>query len=201
MCFKVLSTNEIYNDVDLTSPSFQFMAMLPLAAYILSQPALSILLPVGSGLAVGYLTKPYVREIYVKERFPPGKLPAWVFGPVWTGLYVAMGYASHLFYATALAIRSPLLVAGTTAYFSSLVLNLAYMPLTFGINSPTAGLVDLLLLLGNVLYITNTFSKVEKKAAGLMIPYTAWLCYASYLNAGQVYYRRRKTIKGKSKET
>lgn len=69
---------------------------LTLPTYIFESPAASILLPVALGTAVGFSTRPKeTQNTYLALRQPPLRPPPWVFGPMWTLLYGAMGYAAH----------------------------------------------------------------------------------------------------------
>lgn len=69
-------------------PSLTF----PTAAF--EKPAVAVLLPLLSGMAVGAVTG-NSKQVYGRLRQPPGHPPGWVFGPVWTILYAGMGYAAY----------------------------------------------------------------------------------------------------------
>lgn len=74
---------------------------LTLPSAIFEQPAASILLPIVAGTAVGYSTRPSETEnTYLALRQPPLRPPPWVFGPAWTCLYGAMGYAAYRAWTT-----------------------------------------------------------------------------------------------------
>lgn len=70
-----------------------YISSLTLPAFIFEQPAASILLPIAAGSAIGYSLSPKETQASYKAlRQPPLRPPGWVFGPVWTFLYGAMGY-------------------------------------------------------------------------------------------------------------
>jgi translocator protein len=121
---------------------------------------------------------------------PPLRPPPYVFGPVWTLLYGLMGYAAHRAVTAGL---NPLTssVAGVqmakhaaTLYSVQLGLNLAWMPLFFGLRRPVTALVDIVALLGINGYLTHQFFQLDTVAGWLFVPYMAWLSFATYLTAG-----------------
>ena len=83
------------------SPMTTYIPSLTLPAAILENPAISILLPIAAGTAIGYATRPSeTQNTYLAIRQPPLRPPPWVFGPAWTCLYGAMGYAAHRAWTT-----------------------------------------------------------------------------------------------------
>lgn len=130
-------------------------------------------------------------QLYSSIGRPRGYPPAWVFGPVWTLLYASMGYASYR--ATIAGLYSPsssvrhLAHLSQSLYTVQLAANLAWMPLFFGFRKPFAALMDIVLLTGMVLGLTWNYSHIDTVAAWLLVPYAAWLGYATYLNYGTGY--------------
>lgn len=73
-----------------------YIPSLTLPASIFQSPAASVLLPIAAGTAIGFSTRPKeTQATYLALRQPPLRPPPWIFGPVWTLLYGAMGYAAH----------------------------------------------------------------------------------------------------------
>ncbi|MEQ9824888.1 MAG: TspO/MBR family protein [Puniceicoccaceae bacterium] len=106
--------------------------------------------------------------------------PSWVFGPVWTVLYVFMGVASYLVWRNS---TSPWYSRTMTWYWMQLTLNAMWSPAFFGLQSPLLGLiviVPLCVLVGICVYAFWLRSTI---ASLLMLPYGLWLCYATVLNA------------------
>lgn len=123
----------------------------------------------------------------------PLRPPPYVFGPVWTILYGVMGYAAHRAITAGLSplTSTPELVRSTkhsaTLYTIQLGLNLAWMPLYFGLKRPIESTVDIVALLGVNVYLTRLWWPVDRTAAWLMVPYLGWLSFATYLCAGAGY--------------
>ena len=122
-----------------------------------------------------------------------------MFGPVWTVLYGVTGYAAHRGIGAALgSARSGGAAARTAAtlYTAQLGLNLAWMPLFFGLRRPALALADIAALLGANGYLAWLFfAPAERGGLGLpdsvaawcYVPYVAWLGFAAYLNLGVGY--------------
>lgn len=113
----------------------------------------------------------------VKPALTP---PSWVFGPVWTTLYILMGISLYLVlmeWKKGTDVRVPMVLFGI-----QLVLNTAWSFLFFGLESPAAGLAGILLLWVFILATIITFYRINRAAAFLLIPYIAWVSLASYLN-------------------
>jgi tryptophan-rich sensory protein len=72
-------------------------------------------------------------------------------------------------------------------WFAQLVLNFLWSPAFFGLHSPALGLLVIVPLLGAIVLCIRAFARVRPSAAWLMAPYLAWVCYATYLNAGLFY--------------
>ena len=122
---------------------------------------------------------------------PPFRPPPWIFAPAWSTLYMLMGYAAHRTWTIGMASMSPQTVEdarrGATLYTIQLGLNLIWMPLFFGMGRPIEAMLDIVALTGTVGYMTYVWSKVDSTAAYLMVPYLAWLTFATYLTAGTGY--------------
>jgi len=146
---------------------------------VLSRPAVSLglflTLVVGGGLAIGFVTRPDAwYAALVKPSFNP---PNWLFGPVWTTLYVMIAVAGWRIWRS----------AGYGLAFSlwcvQLALNFAWSPAFFGLRNVGLALaVVLALLLAIVLFIRAAWSR-DRAAALLFVPYAVWVSFASLLNA------------------
>jgi translocator protein len=133
-------------------------------------------------VADGAVTVSSAHGWYLSLTRPPGTPPSWVFGPVWTVLYIMMGTAAWLVWRR---------VTGTQwrvmrLWGWQLLLNAAWSPAFFGLHSPALGLCVVLALLALIGLTILAFRRIDPIAAALMLPYALWTCYATYLNAGFV---------------
>jgi len=117
---------------------------------------------------------------YAALNTPPWNPPAWVFGPVWTVLYILIGLAGY-FAWTRGGRRGRLTVFAV--YGLQLLLNALWTPLFFGLHRIDWALADLALLWLLVLLCIGLFSRRSRLAAGLMLPYFLWISFAGALNA------------------
>lgn len=69
-------------------------------------------------------------------------------------------------------------------YTIQLGLNLVWMPLFFGMGRPIEAMLDIVALTGTVGYLSYIWSKVDKVSSLILVPYLAWLGFATYLTAG-----------------
>ena len=133
-----------------------------------------------AGAVSGGATAGSVAGWYRTLVAPPGTPPNWVFGPVWTTLYVMMGVAAWLVWRRpGLGQRRALLLWGW-----QLLLNAAWAPAFFGLHSPALAFAIILPLLGLIVLTVQAFAGQHRLAAALLVPYGVWTCYATYLNAG-----------------
>ena len=113
----------------------------------------------------------------VKPSFNP---PSWLFGPVWTLLYILMGISLFLVIMEGRKgrdVRIPLVL-----FAIQLILNTLWSFAFFGLESPVSGLLVILLLLIFIVATMMAFYPVRKAAAWLLIPYLLWVSFATVLN-------------------
>ncbi|PKL70674.1 MAG: TspO protein [Methanomicrobiales archaeon HGW-Methanomicrobiales-1] len=146
--------------------------------------AACILGPMVAGIVVGFLTMGGISTWYVTLNRPWFSPPNYVFGPVWTVLYLLMGISLYLVISQGWE-KKPV-KTGVTLFGLQMVANLAWSFLFFGMQSPIAGLADIFLLLVLIIATIVAFYRVSKPAAMLLVPYLAWVCIATALNAGIV---------------
>jgi translocator protein len=105
--------------------------------------------------------------------------PDWVFGPVWTALYLAMAVAAWMVARQGTdraAVRAAL-----AAYGVQLALNLAWTLVFFGAESAVGGVVVIVALWVAIIATALLFARVHRVAALLLVPYLAWVTYAGAL--------------------
>lgn len=112
---------------------------------------------------------------------PPLTPPAWIFGPVWTVLYLMIA-AGIYFWA-----RSPDKFLPRQTWFLlalHLTANAAWSPVFFGLQNPALALGDILLIWVTLLILLGRFRREARRAYYLWFPYFLWVSFATYLNAG-----------------
>lgn len=116
---------------------------------------------------------------YAALQKPSWNPPGWVFGPVWTALYTMMAVAAWLVWKQGgfAAQRR-----GLTPFLVQLALNAAWTPLFFGLHRPGLALAEILLLWLAIVWTIASFWPVHRVAAGLLLPYLAWVSFAAVLN-------------------
>jgi benzodiazapine receptor len=121
---------------------------------------------------------------YVGAYKAPWSPPNWVFGPVWTLLYIAMAVAAWLVWRRRTERTAPALVA----YGIQLLLNLLWTPVFFGLY-PVMGTAALWLgfavIIALIVAVTVTvlfFGPISRAAGLLLLPYISWLVFAASLN-------------------
>lgn len=124
-------------------------------------------------------------EWYAGLRKPPLTPPNWIFGPVWSFLYLCIALAAWLVWRTRRGATTPLAL-----WASQLLLNALWSLLFFGLHRPGLALLELAVLLALVVATTAAFFQVRSLAGALLVPYVVWVGFAFYLNAGIWYLNR-----------
>ncbi|PSQ64376.1 MAG: TspO protein [Halobacteriales archaeon SW_9_67_24] len=132
------------------------------------------------GAAGGLITAPQIQTWYTTLEKPGFTPPNWVFGPVWTLLYALQGVAAWLIWRAGLDRRIVRLALGLFA--TQFVLNIAWSPAFFGLESPILGLVVIVPLWFAIVATMAAFSRVDRRAAALLVPYLTWVTFATALN-------------------
>ncbi|HUX44889.1 MAG TPA: TspO/MBR family protein [Terracidiphilus sp.] len=107
--------------------------------------------------------------------------PNWVFGPVWSLLYLLMGIAAWRVWESA---AGGMRTRGLTLFLLQLGLNLAWSWIFFHRHAIGAALVEVAVLWMMIGITTMTFAQVDRAAGWMMAPYWAWVTFATALNAG-----------------
>jgi len=142
-----------------------------LGALLLSIALVSIAAGLGAGFGPG--------EWYAQLNKPAWNPPNWLFGPVWTTLYLMMAVAAWMVWRR----RDRTIVSGALAVYSTqLLLNALWSPLFFGAKMMGIALVEILLLEIFILLTIVLFYRVRPVAAFLLVPYACWVGFASFLN-------------------
>ena len=135
------------------------------------------------GALVGVLTGGGDSAWYLGLRKPAFNPPSWVFAPVWTALYAAMGIAAWRVWRRG---GWRLQARPLTFFVSQLTLNWAWSFLFFTLQSPLLALADIVVLWVLIVATCRMFARVEAFAAWLLVPYLGWVTFATILNAAIV---------------
>ncbi|EFW91764.1 integral membrane protein [Haladaptatus paucihalophilus DX253] len=129
-----------------------------------------------AGIIPSFLTANDVATWYTTLQKPAFTPPSWVFGPVWTTLYLLMGIALYLVWRRgdnrfALAV-----------FAVQLVLNAGWTLVFFGMRWPAGGLAVILALLAAIVATMVAFARIDRRATLLLVPYLCWVAFATLLN-------------------
>ena len=125
----------------------------------------------------GFTTSQFKEPWYSSLTLSPYNPPSWVFGPVWTTLYVFMSVAIWKvwtkFYETKILV----------IYFIHILFNASWSVVFFGFHEILLSLINLIIILAMVIYLTIIFKSRDNFSFLLMVPYLLWSSYALFLNA------------------
>ena len=143
---------------------------------------ISILASFVAGGIGSFFTFKAIPTWYTGLKKPPYTPPNWVFGPVWTTLYILMGISIFLVWQNGLAINGALLAF--TLFWIQLTLNALWSIVFFGMKSKGGGVITIIVLWLLIWATMITSFRVSGWAGALLIPYIVWVSIASYLNIG-----------------
>lgn len=141
---------------------------------------IAILLCESIGIMGGFLGSANSNDWFDTLNKPAWNPPGYLFGPVWTALYLLMGIALGIIWTN----NSPELNKRTaySLFAVQLFLNFWWSIFFFNFHSPALALVDIVLMLITITLTIFSFSTFSKPAAWLLVPYIAWVSFASILN-------------------
>lgn len=112
-----------------------------------------------------------------KPFFSP---PNWIFGPVWTLLYLLMGIALFLLWNS--DTKSQQKKGAILLFIMQLSFNFIWSILFFGLRFPFFAMIDILVLLVALVYTMIASKRISLVAYYLLFPYLLWVCFAAFLN-------------------
>src|SRR5690606_19653779 len=128
----------------------------------------------GIGLLIGFATQP--GDWYDDLAKPPFNPPSWLFGPVWTVLYVLIAIAGWRIWRVAPRSAAMLL------WFVQMILNWLWSPAFFGAEAPWLAFAIIVPMLAAILAFIAQARRIDRPAAWLFVPYAAWVAFATLLN-------------------
>jgi len=137
----------------------------------------SIAVCLGAAGLGSLLTTPALRPWYADLSKPTWTPPNWLFGPVWTLLFIAMAIAAWLVWQK-IGLKS----APMQLFLLQLLFNVAWSALFFGLRSPGLAFAEIVLLWLAILATSIQFWKAVPVAGWLLLPYLMWVAYAAALN-------------------
>jgi tryptophan-rich sensory protein len=140
----------------------------------------SILIPLVIGYIGAFVTLPQISTWYSSLSKPWWSPPNWLFGPIWTTLYLLMGIALFLVWREGLHrrdVRFAILIFGV-----QLVINLLWSVVFFSFHALFGSFILVMLLWLAILANIIAFLIISKWAGLLLVPYIVWVSIASYLN-------------------
>lgn len=143
---------------------------------------ISILAVLLIGFISGFATAKNVNGWYETLNRPWFAPPNYLFGPVWTGLYIMMGVALWLIWKQPASV--PYRNTALLLFIAQLVLNFFWTFIFFQWKQMGWALAEILVLWALILVTIILFSKVNKTAAWLLVPYISWVSFATILNYG-----------------
>ncbi|MDG1761530.1 MAG: tryptophan-rich sensory protein [Flavobacteriaceae bacterium] len=145
-----------------------------------SKIALSIGICLLVGFLSGFATQSAVGDWYGDLTKPFLNPPNWIFGPVWTVLYLLMGLSAGIVWSR--GFHHKWVKTALYHFGFQLILNGLWSIVFFGFQNPLFGLLVIIALWILILRTIKWFRVVSKQAAYLLYPYLAWVSFATYLN-------------------
>ncbi len=133
------------------------------------------------GFVAGFWTSKSINSWYASLKKPTFNPPNYLFGPIWTLLYILMGIALYLVWSA----NGPSIAI--VFFVVQLILNFLWSFLFFSLKNPLVAFIDIILLLMMIILTAIIFYPISIVAAVLFIPYILWVSFAAALNFG-IYY-------------
>lgn len=140
---------------------------------------LCMALPIATGALSGIATSRAIPDWYAGLAKPSFNPPDWVFGPVWTVLYLGLGWV--LYVLTGMP-AGPARTVLLWVFGVQMALNAAWSLLFFGLRSPGLALADIGLLILSIMTLLVLTRKSVPETWWVLLPYLAWVSFATLLN-------------------
>jgi len=150
---------------------------MPRTRFNSTKALIATAIPFGAGTIGSLVTSPAIQTWYadlVKPAFNP---PNWIFGPVWTLLYIFQAIA---FYQI-LTRSSPERSRAIWLFCLQAIANAGWSIVFFGLHLPEVAVVEIIVLWGLILATIISFRRISRLASLLLWPYLAWVTFATML--------------------
>jgi tryptophan-rich sensory protein len=141
---------------------------------------IAIAIPLAVGFTSGFFTATGTGSWYQTINKPSWNPPNWIFGPVWTTLYILMGIALFLVWKS--GALAPLKKAAITFFAIQMALNFFWSFIFFNQHQIGWALAEIIALWLMILLSIFAFARVNNTAAWLLVPYISWVSFAAILN-------------------
>ena len=141
---------------------------------------ISIVATVGIGSLGGIFTIAEIPNWYAGLNKPSFNPPIWLFGPVWTSLYTMMGVSFYLIWKQP---KTETRKKAIQLFVIQFVLNFFWSIIFFSLHAIGAATIEIIVMWIFILLTIIQFSKLSKTAAWLLVPYIAWVSFATVLTA------------------
>ena len=141
---------------------------------------IAIIIPVAVGAVSGFFTSSEIPGWYQTINKPTWNPPSWLFGPVWTTLYVMMGIALFLVWKSdaSQSVKKTAIIL----FAAQLVLNFFWSFIFFNQHQIGWAVVEIITMWVFILLTIFAFAPISKIAAWLLVPYISWVSFATILN-------------------
>ncbi len=140
---------------------------------------ISIIIPLAVGSLGSFFTSKSVDTWYLTLNKPSFNPPDWLFGPVWTTLFILIGFSFYLVWKNNFGKNKNIAIS---VYSLQLFLNLFWSFFFFVLKSPFLALIEIVILWFAILANIIIFYRISKPAAFLLLPYFLWVSFAAILN-------------------
>jgi tryptophan-rich sensory protein len=141
---------------------------------------ISIIICLAAGFLGSIFTQTGAGSWYSNINKPSFNPPGWLFGPVWTFLFILMGIS--LFLILKQGFSNPAVKTALLIFAAQFILNILWSALFFGMHSPLAAFIEIVILWIFILWTILAFYPISRPASYLLIPYILWVSFAAILN-------------------
>jgi tryptophan-rich sensory protein len=139
----------------------------------------ALILPLSIGAFAGMFTSKAIPEWYATLNRPSFNPPNWLFGPVWTTLYLLMGISLYMIWKQE---KSKVRNLAMLVFLIQLALNFAWSFIFFYFNKIGFAFAEIIILWVSIVLMIILFYRIKPLAAYINIPYLVWVSFASMLN-------------------
>lgn len=142
----------------------------------------AMILPQFAGVIGSVFTRESVATWYQQLNKPLLTPPSWVFAPVWTTLFLLMGWSFYLILVSGQGKTGR--ATAISLFCVHLAVNTLWSFLFFGLRSPFWAFIDIIVLWGMIALLVRIFWGINRWAGAMLIPYLLWVSFAFFLNYG-----------------